>query len=178
MRFVTRKEMDDFAFKIKQTTCPFCKCIGRLIFHGYLRGYDEFSSKRIVRGRRIFCNNRKRSTGCGRTFSLCLIEFISGFTVSCRTVCSVIELVLDGASPPTIARDVLDHFSPHYVYFLITRLRLKQSFLRTQLSVIAAPQLEHISDPLLHTLLHLKAVFQDADNPVATFQHRFQVSFL
>lgn len=90
----------------------------------------------------------------------------------------VIELVLEEYSPAQIARDVLDKFSSHYVYFLLSRIRLRQSVLRTMLIKIAAPLVEEVSDPLLQTLKHMMVVFQDADNPVAAFQHHFQVSFL
>ncbi|PTY02982.1 hypothetical protein DB346_07675 [Verrucomicrobia bacterium LW23] len=51
---------------------------GYLNRHGYLRGYDveaqvvaeaggDLASARMVRGWRVFCSNRRRRAGCGRT---------------------------------------------------------------------------------------------------------------
>ena len=59
------------AERLKVTPCPHCRAIGALIRHGYLRGYDEGNLRhKAVRARRIFCSNRGRRPGCGRTFSV------------------------------------------------------------------------------------------------------------
>jgi hypothetical protein len=61
--------------RLKLTACPHCKRVGNLIRHGYVRGYDEKHPRdKTVRAWRIFCSNRKRATGCGRTFSVWLAD--------------------------------------------------------------------------------------------------------
>ncbi len=67
----SREECEAILAKLKTTACPHCKRVGNLIRHGCLRGYDEeHPRQKTVRAWRIFCSNRKRATGCGRTFSV------------------------------------------------------------------------------------------------------------
>jgi len=175
--YVTQKTLDEYNSVIKTTVCPFCHCLGKLIFHGYLRGYSETSSAKIIRGRRIFCNKRKKATGCGRTFSLVLLDYIEGCSISSKTVSSVILRLLNNYSPAAIARDVLVCFSARYIYGLISRLFLRQSFLRSRLLTLRNYDDQLCSDPLYQTLHHLVTAFTDADNPIGHFQLYFQVSF-
>ena len=43
--------------------------MGYLIKHGFLRGYDsEHQLTKTARATRVFCSNRNRATGCGKTF--------------------------------------------------------------------------------------------------------------
>ncbi len=177
-RFVTEKDINDFRVSIKQCACPFCKRVGRLIFHGFLRGYMESSSERVIRGRRIFCNNRKKSRGCGRTFSLLLVQFIKGFTITSYTVSRVIDLFLSHKTTAQIAGKVLSHFSCKYVYFLFSRFKLCQLFWRGKLILCRPPDELKSSNPLYKTFNHLKTLFSVADCPVGQFQHKFQYSFL
>lgn len=80
------EDLKRFHFQLKQTLCPYCKSIGFLNLHGYLRGYDEHDCcKMVVRGRRIFCNNRGRRTGCGRTFSILAAQIIKKFLTSAKS---------------------------------------------------------------------------------------------
>ncbi len=67
----SQEEFEAVLAKLKLTACPHCKSVGNLIRHGYLRGYDQkHQREKTVRAWRIFCSNRKRATGCGRTFSI------------------------------------------------------------------------------------------------------------
>jgi len=175
--FVSEKELDDFSGSIKQTVCPFCNMVGKLIFHGYLRGYSECSSCEVIRGRRVFCNNRKKSKGCGRTFSLLLLRFIRGCIIGSGTVTGVIRRLLDGETPAQIARDVLPDFSGGYIYRFISRLKLRQSFLRGMLLKLCPPCDCDEKDPLFQTMLHLVKAFSCSCNPVSDFQSCFQASF-
>lgn len=62
--------------RLKQVACPHCRVTGFLNRHGYLRGYDVEAQRvaspsqapaRMLRGWRVFCNNRRRRSGCRRT---------------------------------------------------------------------------------------------------------------
>ena len=67
----SHEEFEAVRAQLKLTACPHCGCVGNLIRHGYLRGYDSQSRQgKTVRGWRIYCSNRGRATGCGRTFSV------------------------------------------------------------------------------------------------------------
>ena len=173
---MNKSELNDLKGSIKQCQCPFCRRVGRLIFHGYLRGYIENSSERVVRGRRIFCNNRKRSKGCGRTFSLLFLRFIRGYIIGSKTVSEVIKRLADGVVPAAVAREVLPFFSSGYIYGFMSRLRRRQSFLRSLLLKLCQPNDNKGTDPLLQTLRHLFHVFP-GDCTVSDFQSHFQVSF-
>lgn len=169
-------EINDFRGSIKQCQCPFCRMVGRLIFHGYLRGYSESSSERVIRGRRIFCNNRKRSRGCGKTFSLLFLRFIRGCIIGSKTVSEVIKRLAEGVVPAVVERNVLPFFSSGYIYGFMSRLRRRQSFLRSLLLKLCQPNDNKGTDPLLQTLRHLFNAFPGSCT-VNDFQSHFQVSF-
>ncbi len=62
---------------LKTTACPHCKRVGNLIRHGFLRGYDQTHQHQpTIRARRVYCSNRRRASGCGRTFSVWLANRI------------------------------------------------------------------------------------------------------
>jgi len=177
MRYVSEEDLEKFCDNIKQFECPFCHVIGRLILHGYLRGYSETSSLKIIRGRRVFCNNRKRSCGCGRTFSLLLLNFIRNFVISTTTVSKVLLNFLDGKSKALIARELLSGFSERYVYGFFSRLKLRQFFIREKLEKRSYPEENNFTNPLLQMISHLTEFFPQ-NNIIKAFQHFFQVSFL
>jgi hypothetical protein len=72
--------------RLKLLRCPHCGAQGMLIRHGFLRGYNERTSDRDTRGRRAFCSNRNRRTGCGRTFSVSFADVFPGFIVTALTL--------------------------------------------------------------------------------------------
>ena len=73
--------------RLKQTPCPHCKVVGMLVRHGFLRGFDEGSPRRqTVRARRVFCSNRHRRRGCGRTFSVWLADKVRRLSLTTRAL--------------------------------------------------------------------------------------------
>lgn len=69
----SKSDVDDLLTKLKITPCPHCKRTGFLSRHGSLVGYGLNQMGNAVRGARavrIYCSNRYRSNGCGRTFSV------------------------------------------------------------------------------------------------------------
>ena len=99
LRFVRgRDELDGLLRRAKLIACRHCGRTGTLIGHGELRGYDTRSTERIVRGRRLFCSNRYRRPGCGRTFSVLLPERLRGFVVPTTILACYVASVIDGLS--------------------------------------------------------------------------------
>ena len=86
----------DVLLGLKLTCCPHCRRTAALIGHGLLRGYSEQDSKEVVRGRRVFCSNRGRRPGCGRTFSVLLSTVLYGFVVRTFTLFRFANSVLKG----------------------------------------------------------------------------------
>lgn len=75
-RYISNNDITIPDYKIKHTPCPHCRRTGNLIYHGYLFGISECRSHEITRGKRIFCSNRNKRTGCGKTYSFFLAQYI------------------------------------------------------------------------------------------------------
>ena len=78
--------------------CPHCGKVGMLILHGFLRGYDEHKTFRVIKARRLFCSNRNRRTGCGRTSSCRLAIFLKNLLISTKTAWRFLQAVSQGLS--------------------------------------------------------------------------------
>ena len=93
--FRNDEEWNAIAQRLKQTPCPHCKVVGTLIRHGFLYGFDEHSLKRkTLRARRIFCSNRHRRRGCGRTFSVWIANKIRRLSITTRTLLTFLQRTL------------------------------------------------------------------------------------
>jgi hypothetical protein len=165
---------------IKVVACPHCRQTGALIGHGHLRGYSECGSERVVRGRRVFCSNRGRRTGCGRTFSVTLATMLCGFLVRTLTLWNFARAVVGGLSRRAAwllaAGSALSLTSG---YRLWTRLRTAQSALRARLCRVLPAPPSTAREPLAQLFAHLGIVLRASDAPVtsnlfAVFQERLQ----
>jgi hypothetical protein len=175
-----KDDLKQFHFQLKQTPCPHCRSIGFLNLHGFLRGYDEHDCcKKGIRGRRIFCNNRGRRTGCGRTFSILAARILKKFMISAQTFWLFLKYILAGrpaiqafqAADTTLARSSC--------YRLWKRFRLRQSTIRTKLlNLCPAPMNSLTHLPHLQTIMHMKTAFTSPSCPITAFQNHFQVRFL
>jgi len=95
--FRDEQEWSAFAERLKLTSCPHCKVVGTLIRHGFLYGLnDACPPRQTVRARRIFCSNRRRRTGCGRTFSVWIADKIRRLSVTTRTLWRFLQLAVAG----------------------------------------------------------------------------------
>lgn len=164
-------------FRLKLTQCPFCKLIGYLILHGYLKGYDENGyDNKIIRGHRIFCSNRKNRKGCGRTFSIILKYFIRHFIITAATIWELFLNIANGFNKKSAIQKTNRIPTLSSAYRLWRRFIVNQSFLKTKLIPICNPPPDSNNDPNIQTILHLKKVFPSL-NPISDFQLHFQSSF-
>ena len=167
-------ELDKLRDRLKQIPCPHCGSIGMLNLHGALRGYTESpSEQQTFRGQRVFCSNRCRRSGCGRTASILKSTVIHGFTVSTATIWNLIISVFFSKpqqTEPTLSR--------RHRRILLTRLRSHISHLRSYLNRRSRPPPTADADPLVQTIHHLRTAFTFHTDPIAGFQHHFQASFL
>jgi hypothetical protein len=160
---------------LKLMLCPHCKRQGTLVLHGHLCGYDERGL--VKRGRRIFCNNRKLSRGCGKTFSFLLADWIRGFTIFAKCLATYLEKLQEGHNPHRAARAAALKMHVSSVYRIHNRFIRNQSRIRTFLCrVKPPPPMIKTENPALATINHLKIVF--SHHPVTQFQHYFQRPFL
>jgi hypothetical protein len=177
--FVRNEEALDAVLQgLKLLSCPHCRKTEMLIGHGFLRGYAESSSERVVRGRRLFCSNRGLRLGCGRTFSVRLAKVIAGFVVRTLTVWCFAGAVLAGLTRRAawLRQGVLSLSSG---YRLWRQLSAQQSALRARLCRELPPPQCEAREPVAQLLAHLEAtvgvaVGSEPADPFAAFQHRLQ----
>src|SRR5690606_36427617 len=111
------------AEKAKIFACRNCGRSGTLIGHGFLRGYAEDSSARLVRAKRFFCSNRGRKRGCGRTDSSFIALFVPYFTITTLTLWSLFSSLSAGLSVFESARRSSFPLGPRSAYRLANRLK-------------------------------------------------------
>ena len=168
--------LDEVLVGIKLMACPHCRGVGALIGHGFLRGYAERGSETQLRGRRFFCSDRGKRSGCGRTFSAKLSTVVCGFVVRTLTLWCFLQAVLSGRTRRAAWLSAAGGaFSLSSGYRLWRRLCGAQSALRTRLcrEVPAPPSTE--PEPLAQLREHLRLVVSaDEAEPLSAFQNGLQ----
>lgn len=159
---------------LKLMLCPHCKRQGTLVLNGHLCGYDDRGP--VKRGRRIFCNNRKRSRGCGKTFSFLLADWIRGFTIFAKYLATYLEKIKEGHNPHSAARACGLKMHISSVYRIHKRFVYNQSRIRTFLCRVKPPPAINTENPAIATINHLINIFPH--HPVTGFQQFFQQPFL
>ncbi|MCZ7644367.1 MAG: hypothetical protein M5U26_03650 [Planctomycetota bacterium] len=167
---------------LKQTACPACKATGTLNLHGWLYGYGEHDEQRKSRrGRRIYCNNRKRRrNGCGRTFSVWAADKLKRMRLSAGALGAFLAFVFTLGDKAAAWRAAGSDLSVSCAYRLWTRFLHAQSRLRAALVRLcpSPPERSHAGGPAEQTLAHLRAAFPHDPCLVSAFQHRLQAAFL
>jgi hypothetical protein len=169
---------------LKQTPCPHCKVVGTLNRHGCLYGFDENSKQKTLRARRVFCSNRNRRPGCGRTSSVWCADKIRRLSLSAGFIWKFLTAAV--ASSVLAAYRALPHFrSDRTLQRIWTRFHRGQSKIRTALSALCRPPALPATLPAkpshqaaAQVLAHLQAAFPDADCPIAAFQHTLHTFFI
>lgn len=178
-RFVAdESNLENFLTRLKLITCPHCGRAETLNAHGPLRGYVERGSELVTRGWRVYCANRGRRSGCGRTFSALLSEVLWGFVIRAQTLLGFVLEVLGGASRASAWRRGSSGFSLRSGYRLWKRLSEEQPRLRSLLCRHTSPVPSTSSEPLQTLRSHLEAALLQADSLFASFQLRFQQPLL
>lgn len=170
-------ELKGFQRTLKYRPCPHCRRRGFLILHGYLYGYDERGGvTRIKRGRRIFCSNRNKRRGCGRTFSLLAAVFIKNFILSTKSLWNFLLHFLKTANKYQAFKRLNLSFSTSIIYRVYQRFHRRQSFLRSRLRMLCPPPPVDDPRPLAQTIRHLRSVFPNASCPLTALQCRLQLN--
>jgi len=173
------EDVTAIAMKLKLEPCPYCHLIGCLILHDWLKGYTEASAMRQRKGKRVFCSDRNRRRGCGRTFVVLLSGYIRRIRAGVRTIWNYLSNVAEGMDKRNAFRLASLHFSDSTIYRIWVRFKRRQSYLRSLLFRKApSPTQSSSADPCVETIRHLQAAFPDVPNAVKAFQTHFQASFL
>lgn len=167
-------DWDALADRLPVTPCPHCRKVGHLIRHGVLTGYDDATPPRkAVRARRVFCTNRRRRPGCGRTVSVWLADNIRRRSVTTRTLWHFLRRVAAGTLVAAV-RDTATNLGGRTLRRIWVRFDRAQSRIRTALFDRCPPPIGP-PDPgprpvLADVLAHLGAAFPDAACPLAAYQ--------
>lgn len=176
----SKQELDDLFAKLKITPCPHCKRVGSLIKHGFLRGYDSNNQlNKAIRAGRVFCSNRRRSTGCGRTFSVWTANKIKRVYLCADSLWQFLCKAVSSRNKLQAFRDLNSGLSDSAPYHIWRRFLNAQSAIRTALAGLCEPP-QIISDcPAQLTLAHLQKAFKDHPlSPIAAFGATLQTFFI
>lgn len=173
-----RQALLSHSLSLKQRRCPHCRCARSLNRHGFLYGNDPSAADaRMLRGQRVFCCDRGRRGGCGRTFSVFLADVLPRHSVTASILWRLLCLLLAGCPLKAAAESLRAPFALETLYHLVGRLRGRLDVLRSLLFTWGQPPPSLRADPLAQTMDHLRAVFSDSACPTADFQCAFQRYF-
>jgi hypothetical protein len=184
----SQNEWDDLFARLKITACPHCKRVGTLIRHGVLRGYEEGNVRHTtVRAQRVFCSNRNRADGCGRTFSVWMADKVKRLFLNADSLWLFLKQAADTNNKINAFRKTGSSMSDSAPYRIWKRFLKAQTAIRTALSALCPPTKTTSEDAAQHasalptqsTIDHLKDAFKgNALNPVAAFQAALQTFFI
>jgi len=163
---------------LKVTPCPHCRAVGFLIRNGCLKGHGEGVNDEVQRGWRIFCSNRRRRKGCGKTYAVLLTTFLFRRMVSADNLWHLLRGLRQGLSLKAAWEKVASPFSPDTGYRLRDAFTRSQTFIRSLLLRAGAAPKMTVTDPSWQVIEHLRSTFPTSACPVADFQVRFQAAFL
>lgn len=152
--------------------------MGALNRHSRAFGNDALSaSGRVLRGQRVYCSNRGKRGGCGRTFLISLAQVLPRYTMPAQLLWQWLLCLLEGASLKAAAESLRLPFVLETFYRAHRKLRRQLDRLRTRLCRQQEPPMSARSNPLHQSLEHLQALFNGSSCPPADFQLRFQQPF-
>ncbi len=161
---------ESYRLKLKQISCPHCHGVGFLIRHGFLRGYGS-GSEIIRRGWRLFCSNRQRRRGCGRTHGVLLAEYLARRSVTASVMTGFLKNRMTGlsltASWPICTQGV------ECAMRIWGAWKKFQAAIRCALCSLCCAPASAQRNPLLQTAEHLFFLFPS----VSDFQLHFQKPF-
>ncbi len=160
---------------LKMYLWPFCRKQGYLIMHDYIKGYSDLYNFELgIKGRRIFCSNRNKRKGCGRTWSMYLQLVIPGFSIGIKTLTLIISC----------KATIFETWKKSFTHLsLSTYYRLHKCF-EKQIPEIRTRLIEHFkppppqSNPITQTIEHIKYFHPSLLSATALFQTTFQISIL
>ena len=167
---------------VKLLTCPHCRCVGFLILHGFLYGYDLKSDDPFfVRGKRFFCSNRNNKRGCGKTFSLLKAQLLRCCSISAEAFWGFINNIHNGMPKVRALNLPTARYSTSSIYRLWQKFKHSLPHIRTLLTTFPSPPCSqsqpYSNTPEDQTIEDIKVVFPSHDCPISAFQEIFQANF-
>jgi len=197
-------DRDRLLLNLKLRPCPHCKNVGALNRHGFLKAFQDHDTRgKSVRAHRVFCSNRGRNQGCGRTFSVWLADKIRRLFLNATQLWQFLRNAVETGNKRSAFKSLDSDMSDSAPYRIWNRFHHAQAAIRTALCAICTPpecdrpttenNQNPIADSTDSTLAHLTKAFavtnSDATNtdtqnhnqpliPIAAFQLTLQAFFI
>lgn len=164
--------------------CEHCHARGQFVSHGFVYKQRSQQVKEPV-GKRILCSPRSGRTGCGRTVQLYLATEIPAHHYGTAQVVSFITALLASVSVVTAYCNTIGKETSRHAWrwckTLMQQLIVYRRYLHrenhTDSPIIVQPK-SRSRRILLPTLQALFSRLHSGLNPVAFFQHAYQVRFI
>lgn len=160
--------------RLKGEACPHCGKHGTLNRHGWLLGSEESGQgKEARRGRRLYCSNRGKRRGCGRTVSVRPANLLRGMRTRSGPLWQYLRRVMSGESVCRAWEGLERVFSLESAYRYRRRLRQGQYRIREILCRERAPPCGAAGGAEV-MLAHLEGVLGRSGDLLSRFQLHFQ----
>ena len=176
IRFVrNNKERDQVLGSLKQTSCAYGRRTGTLNRHDHVQSNDlDVVDKQTVRGQRVWCSNRGRRGGCGRTMQIVFARFLPRQSMNATMLARLLKGLCEGGSIQRAWDQCRLPVHLQSVYHLLQRFRERLDAVRVALLSRCAPPASAHADPLRQTAEHLRCAFPESKSPIEAFQCAFQ----
>jgi hypothetical protein len=135
--------------------------------------------KKTIRARRVFCSNRNRAAGCGRTFSLWIADKIKRLFLDTDSLWEFLRQAVLTGNRRQAFQSLGSRLSDSAPYRIWKRFDQAQSAIRTALGTFCKPPENASKHPAELTLAHLEAAFKEHPlSPIAAFQVTLQTFFV
>jgi hypothetical protein len=118
--------------QLKEERCPHCQEAHQQVSHGFVYKKQVGGALQPI-GKRIFCSNRHRRTGCGRTTQLYVASIIRYLHYLGTFMIAFIVAMMKGLSVAQAYHQVTRTESPRHAYRWMNRLMNHLSFYRSLL---------------------------------------------
>jgi len=180
-RYISHIKINPPDYTIKHSPCPHCRRTGNLIYHGYLYGISECRCHQVTRGQRIFCSNRNKRKGCGRTFSCFLAKYIYRSLLSTTTAWEFLKAYRSGLS----LEKAYANLNPLCTLSFNTLLRFWKKFtlntseIRTYILNNYSQHHDHFKSHIDETIQHIEqCLYHPRLDPLAYYQIQSQTTII
>lgn len=104
-----------------EVACRHCQKIGQLISHGFIHK-KQVGADPVPIGKRVYCSNRHKHTGCGRTIQLYLDQTVRYLHYTGAAVVAFVLSLIAGAPIQHAYQDATGTATPRNAYRWLNRL--------------------------------------------------------
>jgi len=169
--------------QLEHSQCAHCKQTQQLVSHGFIRKKRVGAEPEAI-GKRVFCSNRNKRTGCGRTMQLYLDSTIRYLHYAGGCVAAFVSSLIAGITIRRAYYHATGTTTPRHAYRWLKRLCAQSSVYRSlahRPPLQDAPEVTEAHRPLrlLSLMSTFTALLQRFGQPLcAAYQAQLQQSFL